>query len=278
MKSILVQLPYLSQRIFIDSSMYEHIIETINNEKYDHVFIVVDHNANKYHAQEIEKLKTLRKYTACLILKPLPKYKEYSGIKVVVDKLVKYKATRKSCIVAIGGGHVADLVGFVASIYMRGIDFIQIPTSLMAMSDAVIGKVAVNYREHKNLVGAFYSPRFVFCDTNFLKTLPEREIVLALVAIWKHALLVQDNLGMEMIEKYLKSGETTDLERLIYFSLATKNVSWKMTLTTQTDRTRRLVWVIRSLTTLSAAQRCNMAKQYFMVFYLPHCWPPNLEK
>ncbi len=113
----------------------------------------------------------------------------------IYDWLVTRKAERKHSIVALGGGVVGDLAGFVAATYLRGIPLVQVPTSLLAMVDASIGgKVAVDHREGKNLIGAFYQPRLVFADVATLQTLPERELTSGWAEVIKHALIMDAEL------------------------------------------------------------------------------------
>jgi 3-dehydroquinate synthase len=103
-------------------------------------------------------------------------YKTLDTIEDLADKLVRKGADRKSVLLALGGGVVGDVTGFLASIYMRGIDFIQIPTTLLAQVDASVGgKTGVDLKLGKNLVGTFHHPRAVLIDPNALSTLPERE-------------------------------------------------------------------------------------------------------
>lgn len=102
--------------------------------------------------------------------------KNLNTIEDLADKLVKRGADRKSVFIALGGGVVGDMTGFMASIYMRGVEFVQIPTTLLAQVDASIGgKTGVDLKSGKNLVGTFYQPRAVFIDPGVLTTLPERE-------------------------------------------------------------------------------------------------------
>lgn len=97
---------------------------------------------------------------------------------------------RKSYIVALGGGVIGDMAGFAASMWMRGIDFIQVPTTLLAQVDSSVGgKTGVNLPAGKNLIGAFHQPRSVIADTTVLKTLPQREISAGVAEIIKYGML-----------------------------------------------------------------------------------------
>ena len=105
----------------------------------------------------------------------------------IIDELVEIKAGRDACIIALGGGVIGDISGFAAASYMRGIDFIQAPTSLLAQVDASVGgKTGVNHRKGKNLIGAFHQPRAVLADTDSLDTLPDREFHAGLAEVVKY--------------------------------------------------------------------------------------------
>ncbi len=104
------------------------------------------------------------------------KYKNFETINQILEECFELRMDRKSVLVALGGGVIGDMTGFVASIYQRGIDFIQVPTTLLSAVDASVGgKTGINNKYGKNLVGAFWQPRAVYCETDFLKTLPKRE-------------------------------------------------------------------------------------------------------
>ena len=108
----------------------------------------------------------------------------------LVGEMLQLNCGRDTVVIALGGGVIGDLAGFVAATYMRGLDFIQIPTTLLAQVDASIGgKVAVNHRLGKNMIGAFHQPRLVLIDTDTLQTLPERELLCGLAEMIKHGLI-----------------------------------------------------------------------------------------
>lgn len=116
--------------------------------------------------------------------------KDLGSVARVLDALVRARADRKSLVVALGGGVVGDIAGFAAAIYMRGIDFVQVPTTLLAQVDSSVGgKTGVNLAAGKNLVGAFHQPRAVIADTDTLRTLPPRELSAGLAEVIKHGLL-----------------------------------------------------------------------------------------
>jgi 3-dehydroquinate synthase len=117
-------------------------------------------------------------------------YKNLATVETVLNELFTYKLDRKSLLIAFGGGVIGDMTGFTASLYQRGIDFIQIPTTLLSQVDASVGgKTGVNNSFGKNLIGAFYQPKAVYIDTDFLKTLPPREFSAGIAEIIKMAVM-----------------------------------------------------------------------------------------
>lgn len=118
------------------------------------------------------------------------KAKSFAVLQSVTDWLLSNGVDRKSILFVVGGGVIGDLGGFAASIVMRGIDFVQVPTTLLAQVDSSVGgKTGINAQQGKNLIGAFYQPLCVLCDTDVLKTLPERELKAGYAEIVKYGLL-----------------------------------------------------------------------------------------
>jgi len=116
--------------------------------------------------------------------------KDLRAVESVLDALLAAGADRRSVVVALGGGVVGDIAGFAAAIYMRGIRFVQVPTTLLAQVDSSVGgKTGVNHPRGKNLIGAFHQPAVVVADTDTLRTLPQRELSAGLAEVLKHGLL-----------------------------------------------------------------------------------------
>ena len=116
--------------------------------------------------------------------------KKLKTVHKIIDRLMEAGFGRDSTLIALGGGVVGDITGFTASIFMRGINFIQIPTTLLAQVDASVGgKTAVNHKSGKNLIGSFYQPKCVICDSMFLATLKASEISAGLAEVIKYGLI-----------------------------------------------------------------------------------------
>jgi len=117
-------------------------------------------------------------------------FKTLNTIEDILNQLFEYKLDRKSTLIALGGGVIGDMTGFTASLYQRGINFVQIPTTLLSQVDASVGgKTGVNNAYGKNLIGAFYQPQAVYIDPSFLKTLPKREFSAGVAEIVKMAVM-----------------------------------------------------------------------------------------
>jgi 3-dehydroquinate synthase len=128
---------------------------------------------------------------ATVVLPDGERQKTLTTFATVIDRLVDARFHRDACVVALGGGVIGDLTGYVAASYQRGIDFVQIPTTLLAQVDSSVGgKTAVNHARAKNMIGAFHQPIAVLADTDTLRTLPPRELAAGLAEIIKYGIIV----------------------------------------------------------------------------------------
>ena len=135
-------------------------------------------------------------------------YKNTASVEQILEQLFSSKLDRKSTLIALGGGVISDITGFCASIYERGIDFINIPTTLLAQVDASVGgKTGVNNRFGKNLIGSFYQPRAVYCESKFLSTLPAREFAAGVAEAVKMAVCFDNELFKFFETHDLKSAD-----------------------------------------------------------------------
>jgi 3-dehydroquinate synthase len=143
-------------------------------------------------------------------------HKKLSTVESILDELVGSRAGRDTTIVALGGGVVGDIAGFAAACYMRGVAFVQVPTTLLAQVDSSVGgKTGVNHPGGKNLIGAFHQPRIVLIDTNTLSTLPDRELRAGIAEVIKYGVIVDKDF-LAWIETNLQSLLRRDTDALIY--------------------------------------------------------------
>ena len=161
-----------------------------------HAYVISDEAVFHHHGEDIEKSLMGADITSDVYtLPPGEVTKSLRTASDIYDWLVDKKAERRHTIIALGGGMVTDLAGFVAATYARGVPLVQAPTSLLAMVDAAIGgKVGVNHPRAKNMIGAFYQPRMVIADVATLRTLPPREYFSGWAEVIKHAFIADDAL------------------------------------------------------------------------------------
>ena len=162
--------------------------------------VITDANVAKKFASAALKSLSASGFEPVLITVPAgEKSKRIVVVEKCHDQLAAHRLERKSFIVALGGGVVGDLAGFVAATYLRGIPFVQVPTTLLAQVDSSVGgKTGVNLRAGKNLVGTFYQPRLVLCDLDTLKTLPRREYLSGLAEVIKYGIIYDANLFAQL--------------------------------------------------------------------------------
>ncbi|MES2979379.1 MAG: 3-dehydroquinate synthase [Pseudomonadota bacterium] len=143
-------------------------------------------------------------------------HKDWAHLQTIFDALLSHGCDRKTCIFALGGGVVGDMAGFAAASYMRGVPFVQVPTTLLAQVDSSVGgKTAINHPLGKNMIGAFYQPQRVVCDLDVLQTLPPREISAGLAEIIKYG-PIADLPFFDWIEENIDALKNRQPEALAY--------------------------------------------------------------
>lgn len=156
--------------------------------------IILDKNLHKYYGKKLKET-FLHKKASFLIVPATEKSKSFSQINKLLEKLFLLGCTRQTTLIAFGGGVILDLVGFLASIFLRGVNVVYIPTTIIAMVDASIGgKTGINTTFGKNLIGAFSQPKAIYFDPLFLETLPKKYLREGLSEMVKHALIADRKL------------------------------------------------------------------------------------
>jgi 3-dehydroquinate synthase len=192
MRIVPVQLGERSYSIKIGSGLLSRLGRECARLKLgQRVAVITDANVGPLLAKSAQKALTDAGFAPLLITVPAGETaKNLKFVQSCYDQLAAHRLERKSFVVALGGGVVGDLAGFVAATYLRGIPFVQVPTTLLSQVDSSVGgKVGVNLAAGKNLVGAFYQPKLVLCDLDALKTLPEREFSSGLAEVIKYGII-----------------------------------------------------------------------------------------
>ncbi|MEN5386514.1 3-dehydroquinate synthase [Aliarcobacter skirrowii] len=184
-----------------NSNSYEIFIERLKDLYFDRkVVVVTNPTVSSFHLEYLKTKLSARELTICTIPDG-EEYKNMQTLEMILDSCFEAKLDRKSLLVAFGGGVIGDMTGFAASIYQRGVDFIQIPTTLLSQVDASVGgKTGINNKYGKNLVGTFHQPKAVYIDSTFLKTLPKREFGAGVAEIIKMAVCFNKDF-FEWLEK-----------------------------------------------------------------------------
>ena len=197
MKNIKLRVKTKNQKypIIIGSNISTNILKIAQNNSinFRQCLLVVDKNISKKIISKI--LKSLNKKNHYIYyFKANEKNKNMKNVDKILNFLLKKNFSREDCLISIGGGITGDVSGFAASLFKRGLKFINMPTTLLAQVDSSIGgKTGINTRYGKNLIGSFYQPNLVITDIQFLKTLPKRELTCGYGEILKHSLIADKN-------------------------------------------------------------------------------------
>lgn len=179
------------------------------------ICIVTDSNVGKLYADEVQKI--LSSAAKCVVVFTMPSGEEHKTLDTVKDLytfLIEEHFDRRDMLAALGGGVVGDLCGYVAATYLRGIDFIQLPTTLLSQTDSSIGgKTGVDFDSYKNMVGAFHMPKLVYMNMSTLKSLDERQYASGMAEILKHG-LIRDAIYYEWLIEHFPEINERDPEIL----------------------------------------------------------------
>ena len=201
MQKIIVKLDNRSYPIFIganilsDKSLFDKI-------KGSNFALVTNKKIKSLHLNKI-KNNLIKKNK--IILSDGEKYKNQDSVSKIYSYLLKNKFSRDSCLIAFGGGVIGDMTGYAAATYQRGINFIQIPTTLLSMVDSSVGgKTGINHKLGKNMIGAFHQPVAVVIDTEILKTLSKRQFNAGMAEVIKYGIIKDQNFFNWIIKDHKK--------------------------------------------------------------------------
>ncbi|WP_461179464.1 3-dehydroquinate synthase [Virgibacillus ainsalahensis] len=220
MEKIVVQSSSHSYSIFIGNHIRFQLKQLIENE-YSNVLIVSDDKVSELYLNEIvQSFSEEKVYTA--IIPAGEQSKSMETFQQVHTKAIESELDRQSLVVALGGGVVGDLAGFVAATFMRGIDYIQLPTTILAHDSSVGGKVAINHPLGKNMIGNFYAPKAVIYDVQTLESLNEKEIRSGYAELIKEALIADEGFYNKLIEINLNNITAQQMTEHLYNGIKIK--------------------------------------------------------
>ena len=205
----------MKQRIIISTSLEKDLTLAISECEHDKVFVLADETTIDKCWPVIKDFRIL-KNAQTIVIGATDTHKTLESLAHVWKALGDGGATRHSCLINLGGGMVTDLGGFAASTFKRGIDFINIPTTLLAMVDASVGgKTGINFNGLKNEVGVFNDAKYVILDTNFLKTLDDDNLRSGYAEMLKHGLISDDAHLAELLNFQLSAPNYQQLQQMV---------------------------------------------------------------
>ncbi|MBM7552467.1 3-dehydroquinate synthase [Thalassobacillus pellis] len=209
MKQLTVQSSHHKYKVSVGPQLRQQAGELLERE-YSKILIITDTSVAPLYLRDVRASFTKSEVFTGTVpageaSKNLAEYEQ------LITKCLEYGLDRQSLIIALGGGVVGDLAGFVAATFMRGIDYVQLPTTILAHDSSVGGKVAVNHPQGKNMIGSFHSPKAVIYDVETLRTLPEHEIRSGYAEVIKHGCLSSPQLFYDILTKDLKGMMDPDI-------------------------------------------------------------------
>ena len=212
----------MKQKVVISGNLERDLVSAISECEHDRIFVLTDETTQQLCWPKIKNFKALKDCTP-IIIKATDTHKNLDTLAEVWQALSNGGATRHSLMINLGGGMVTDLGGFAASTFKRGIDFITIPTTLLAMVDASVGgKTGINFGGLKNEIGVFSDSRFVIINTQFLDTLDHDNICSGYAEMLKHGLISDERTCAELVTFDLDTPDLSQLQRMVAESIKVK--------------------------------------------------------
>ncbi len=212
----------MSQRIIISNNLENELTNALAECEHDKLFVLFDSNSRDNCLDLLYGFRCMKGYEPICIV-PSDSHKDLESLTWVWQHLQDGGATRHSCLINLGGGMVTDLGGFAASTFKRGINFINIPTTLLAMVDASVGgKTGINFGGLKNEIGVFNDSKFVILDTKFLKTLDHENICSGYAEMLKHGLISNEEMWQELLAFDLEHPDFKHLQTMVGDSVKVK--------------------------------------------------------
>jgi 3-dehydroquinate synthase len=228
LKSVLVNTKTKSYPVYIGNNVFRLLPDFVAKHNLSkRVFVILDKNVDRIYGASIKNvIDSFASKKYYLILTSSEKIKSLSSTNQIFSDLYKEEFGRDTLIIAIGGGTIGDLAGFVASTYMRGISLVHIPTTLLSAVDSSIGgKTGINFKQAKNIIGSFFHPEFVIIDTNFVKSLPIEEVISGFGEVIKYSFLTDEKFYSTLLSSYklLLKKDAKFLNKIIYESVKIKS-------------------------------------------------------
>lgn len=212
----------MKQKVVISGNLERDLVNAISECEHDRIFVLTDETTQQLCWPKIKNFKALKNSTP-IIIKATDTHKNLDTLSQVWQALSNGGATRHSLMINLGGGMVTDLGGFAASTFKRGIDFINIPTTLLAMVDASVGgKTGINFGGLKNEIGVFSDSRFVIINTQFLDTLDHDNVCSGYAEMLKHGLISDERTWAELVTFDLDTPDLSQLQRMVAESIKVK--------------------------------------------------------
>ncbi len=236
MPKVVARISHVSYPIVVGDEALQELDSFIKGRNYSNCVLIVDKKLKALKTKIVSMLKHEYPKIFVIELASVEETKNFKKIYPLYAKLLSKKIDRNSIVIAVGGGVIGDTAGFLASTYLRGIPWVVVPTTLLSQVDSSIGgKTGVNHEAGKNLIGSFYQPSGVFCNPNFLKTLPRRELIAGLAETFKYSFILDKYFFFEFIDK-LDGALNLDVNILNEFVI--RSVRWKLGVVSQDERDR----------------------------------------